>query len=108
MAPYSMDLRLAGDRAVGVHCLPPYSPDLNPIELWIAKLTAQLRTARRRTVEEIWHTVAACLALFPPPSAATISAPAAMLPLYDHKNRADCRCVKCLSYLDREGWVPRT
>ena len=66
MAPYSMDLRLAGDRAVGVHCLPPYSPDLNPIELWIAKLTAQLRTARRRTVEEIWHTVAACLALFPP------------------------------------------
>lgn len=44
--------------------LPPYSPDLNPIELWFAKLKALLRTARRRTVEELWDTVAACLALF--------------------------------------------
>ena len=44
--------------------LPPYSPDLNPIELWFAKLKALLRTARRRTVEELWDTVGACLALF--------------------------------------------
>ena len=27
--------------------LPPYSPDLNPIERWFAKLKALLRTARR-------------------------------------------------------------
>ncbi|MBI3401871.1 MAG: IS630 family transposase [Acidobacteria bacterium] len=46
--------------------LPPYSPDLNPIELWFAKLKALLRTARRRTLEELWQTVAACLSLFSP------------------------------------------
>ncbi|QEL14113.1 IS630 family transposase [Limnoglobus roseus] len=34
--------------------LPPYSPDLNPIELAFAKLKARLRTAERRTVEEQW------------------------------------------------------
>ena len=44
--------------------LPAYSPDFNPIELWFAKLKALLRTARRRTVEELWATVAACLPLF--------------------------------------------
>lgn len=44
--------------------LPPYSPDLNPIELWFAKLKALLRAARRRTVEELWTTVAACLQSF--------------------------------------------
>lgn len=44
--------------------LPPYSPDFNPIELWFAKLKALLRTARRRTVDEVWTTVAACLASF--------------------------------------------
>jgi transposase len=36
--------------------MPLYSPDLNPIELWFAKLKALLRTARRRTVEELWDT----------------------------------------------------
>jgi transposase len=44
--------------------LPPYSPDLNPIELWFAKLKALLRTARRRTVEELWTEVGACLSRF--------------------------------------------
>lgn len=46
--------------------LPPYSPDLNPIELWFAKLKAVLRTARRRSVEDLWGTVGASLALFSP------------------------------------------
>lgn len=44
--------------------LPAYSPDFNPIELWFAKLKALLRTARRRTVEELWTTVGACLPRF--------------------------------------------
>jgi transposase len=44
--------------------LPPYSPDFNPIELWFAKLKALLRTARRRTVEDLWTTVGDCLQLF--------------------------------------------
>jgi transposase len=40
--------------------LPPYGPDFNPIELWFVKLQALLRAARRRTVEELWVTVADC------------------------------------------------
>ena len=44
--------------------LPPYSPDFNPIELWFAKLKTLLRTARRRSVEELWATVGDCLRLF--------------------------------------------
>lgn len=34
--------------------LPPYSPDLNPIELCFAKLKAILRAARCRTTETLW------------------------------------------------------
>lgn len=44
----------------------PYSPDFNPIELWFAKLKSLLRTARKRTVEELWPTVADCLTSFSP------------------------------------------
>jgi transposase len=44
--------------------LPPDSPDLNPIELSFAKLKALLRTARRRTVEDVWAAVADSLRLF--------------------------------------------
>ena len=44
--------------------LPPYSPDFNPIELWFAKLKALLRTARRRTLDELWETVGTSLAAF--------------------------------------------
>lgn len=34
--------------------LPPYSPDLNPIELAIAKLKALLRKAALRTIDALW------------------------------------------------------
>ena len=34
--------------------LPPYSPDLNPIELCFAKLKALVRTARCRSTETLW------------------------------------------------------
>ena len=40
-------------RGCTVLFLPPYSPDLNPIELAFAKLKALLRKAGERTVEEI-------------------------------------------------------
>jgi transposase len=34
--------------------LPPYSPDLNPIEMLFAKLKALLRKAALRTVDALW------------------------------------------------------
>ncbi len=34
--------------------LPPYSPDLNPIEKFFAKLKALLRKSAKRTVEDLW------------------------------------------------------
>lgn len=41
--------------------LPPYSPDLNPIEMAFAKLKALLKKAAARTVEDLWRAVAAAL-----------------------------------------------
>lgn len=41
--------------------LPPYSPDLNPIEQFIAKLKALLRKAAARTKETLWAAVAEAL-----------------------------------------------
>ena len=46
--------------------LPPYSPDLNPIEQAFAKLKADLRKASARTVDELWQTIADLLDRFPP------------------------------------------
>ena len=37
--------------------LPPYSPDLNPIEKLFAKLKALLRKAAKRSVEALWHEI---------------------------------------------------
>lgn len=46
--------------------LPPYSPDLNPIELAFAKLKALLRKAQERTVEALWSFLGRALDLFTP------------------------------------------
>lgn len=46
--------------------LPPYSPDLNPIEMAFAKLKALLRKAAARTRDELWDTIGALLARFDP------------------------------------------
>jgi transposase len=37
--------------------LPPYSPDLNPIEKLFAKLKALLRKAAKRTIEALWNEI---------------------------------------------------
>jgi transposase len=44
--------------------LPPYSPDLNPIEQAFAKLKARLRTAARRTVDALWRAIGDALDAF--------------------------------------------
>lgn len=41
--------------------LPPYSPDLNPIEQFFAKLKAALRKAAARTIETLIHSIATAL-----------------------------------------------
>jgi transposase len=41
--------------------LPPYSPDLNPIEMAFAKLKALLKKAAARTLEDLWQAVANAL-----------------------------------------------
>jgi transposase len=46
--------------------LPPYSPDLNPIEQVFAKFKAALRKAAARTVARLWNEIAKTLNTFPP------------------------------------------
>ena len=55
-------------RAVGASLLylPPYSPDLNPIEQAFAKLKALLRKAAARTRDALWDTIGRLLDEFQP------------------------------------------
>ena len=55
-------------RAAGASLLylPPYSPDLNPIEQAFAKLKALLRKAAARTRDALWDTIGTMLDQFPP------------------------------------------
>ena len=46
--------------------LPPYSPDLNPIELLFAKLKALLRKAAERSIADLWHRIGKLLDAFTP------------------------------------------
>jgi transposase len=39
---------------VSILYLPPYSPDLNPIEQMFAKLKTRVRTAAARTRDALW------------------------------------------------------
>ena len=58
--------RLIQDRGAELRFLPPYSPDLNPIELAFAKLKAQLRKAAERSVEDLWRRIGTLLHSFTP------------------------------------------
>jgi transposase len=55
-------------RAIGAKLffLPPYSPDLNPIEQVFAKLKTLLRKAAERTVEATWKRIGSLLGAFSP------------------------------------------
>jgi transposase len=56
-------IRAAGARLM---FLPPYSPDLNPIEQVFAKLKTLLRKAEERTVEAVWRRIGKLLECFSP------------------------------------------
>jgi transposase len=60
--------------------LPPYSPDLNPIEQLFAKLKALLRTAATRTVDALWHAIGRALEAFSPAECARYLAHAGYVP----------------------------
>jgi transposase len=60
--------------------LPPYSPDLNPIEQAFAKLKALLRAAAARTVDALWRAIGHVLDAFTP--------------------------AECTHYLAHAGYVP--
>ena len=53
-------------RGASLLYLPPYSPDLNPIEQAFAKLKALLRKAAARTQETLWTTIGQLLDRFGP------------------------------------------
>jgi len=46
--------------------LPPYSPDLNPIELAFSKLKRLLRSAAARTAGALWDIIGSLLDRFSP------------------------------------------
>ena len=46
--------------------LPPYSPDLNPIELAFAKFKTGLRKAAERTVDDLWRRIGVLIGDFSP------------------------------------------
>lgn len=49
--------------------LPPYSPDLNPIEMAISKVKALLRSAERRTIDALQAAIGEALACVTPDDA---------------------------------------
>jgi len=46
--------------------LPPYSPDLNPIENAFSKLKRLVRSAAERTVDGLWHAIGRLIDKFSP------------------------------------------
>jgi transposase len=58
-------IRQAIERAgAELRYLPPYSPDLNPIEKAFAKLKAFLRKAAARTRDDLWNAIASAIPRF--------------------------------------------
>lgn len=58
--------QIIADKGATLLFLPPYSPDLNPIEMAFAKLKQLLRKAGERTREGLWDRIGQLVDLFPP------------------------------------------
>ena len=54
------------DQGAWVLFLPPYSPDLNPIEMAFSKLKAHLRARAARTIDDLWKAIGQICGLFEP------------------------------------------
>jgi transposase len=53
--------RAIRDASAHLLFLPPYSPDLNPIEMMFAKLKTLLRKADERSIAAVWHRIGSLL-----------------------------------------------
>jgi transposase len=62
-APAEAAIRAKG---AGLLFLPPYSPDLNPIEMAFAKLKTLLRARAIRTIDALWRAIGEICDLFSP------------------------------------------
>ncbi|MFC7692666.1 transposase [Paeniroseomonas aquatica] len=60
--------------------MPPYSPDLNPIENAFAKLKAILRKAAARTIDDLWNAIRDALPRFTPDECRNYFTPQDMSP----------------------------
>jgi transposase len=58
--------QLIRDKGAWTLLLPPYSPDLNPIEMAFAKLKAHLRAIAARTIDALWQAIGQICDLFGP------------------------------------------
>lgn len=58
--------KLISDTGAWLLFLPPYSPDLNPIEMAFAKLKAHLRAIAARTIDDLWKAIGDICKLFSP------------------------------------------
>ena len=58
--------RLIGEAGAEVRYLPPYSPDLNPIEQAFSKIKHWMRNAAARSRDSLWRTVGTILERFTP------------------------------------------
>jgi transposase len=59
-------VREAIQAAGALRYLPPYSPDLNPIELLFSKFKTLLRKAAEREIEALWNRIGKTLDAFSP------------------------------------------
>ena len=68
LEPLGLERVAAAIRKAGAKLffLPPYSPDLNPIEQVFAKLKHLMRKAAKRTVEATWKSIGRLLDHFTP------------------------------------------
>jgi transposase len=63
----SDDIRIAIQAAgAELRYLPPFSPDLNPIEQAFSKLKAHLRKHKERSIESLWDRIGTLLTGFEP------------------------------------------
>ncbi len=58
--------KIIRDKGAWLLFLPPYSPDLNPIEMAFAKLKSRLRATAARTIDDLWKAIGSICSLFTP------------------------------------------